>query len=124
MASNLDVAPTILRACGIEPPAEMKGLDLRKPEALKKRDRIFVDVYEHDSNLDKRDDMKDGLKAWVVIDGWDKLIMRPNQKELYDLKNDPDDRTDLASSNPEKVSKLSSLIERWLKATLQRNTQK
>ncbi len=40
-------------------------------------------------------------KVRVVIDGWDKLIARPARKELYDLKNDPDDRTDIAAQNPE-----------------------
>jgi len=117
LASNLDIAPTILRACGIEPPAVMKGLDLRNPEALKERDRIFVDVYDHDSHLDKLNNLKDGLKAWVVIDGWDKLVMRPSRKEFYNLKEDPDDRNDIASVNPEKVTKLSRLIDAWLKET-------
>ncbi|MDF7823429.1 sulfatase [Pontiellaceae bacterium B12227] len=121
LASNLDIAPTILKACGIEPPKEMSGLDLRDSAALKKRDRIFVDVYEHDSNLETRDDLSKDLKAWVVIDGWHKLIVRPAGKQLYDLKNDPDDRNDLASEYPEKVSKLWKLIEEWVKETPQRH---
>lgn len=119
LASNLDIAPTILKACGIEPPTEMRGIDLREPAQLKKRDRIFVDVYAHDSDLEKRSDLKDGLRAWVVIDGWDKLIMRPTRNYLYDLKNDPDDRNNLAAKHPEKVSKLSNLIEQWIKDTPQ-----
>jgi hypothetical protein len=57
------------------------------------------------------------LKARVVIDGWDKLTARPGQKELYDLKNDPDDQTDLAAQNPEKVKQLSTLIDEWMLAT-------
>ena len=36
---------------------------------------------------------------------------------LYDLKNDPDDRTDLAEQNPEKVQELSASMKDWLKAT-------
>ena len=119
LASNIDIAPTILKACGIEPPKEMSGLDLRDTESLKQRDRIFVDVYAHDSNLDKLQDLKDGLKAWVVIDGWDKLIMSPNKNEYYDLKNDPDDRRNLASSNPRKVSKLQAMIDTWIQETPQ-----
>ena len=53
----------------------------------------------------------------MVIDGWDKLIVRPDTTELYDLKNDPDDRTDIAAENPEQVKHLSGLIEGWLQAT-------
>jgi uncharacterized sulfatase len=114
LASNIDIATTILRACSIEPPPAMSGLDLREPEQLKDRHRVFVDVYEHDSDLDQLDDLQSGLEARVVIDGWDKLIARPSGNELYDLKVDPDDRHDLSLKNKEKVAKLSGLIEAWL----------
>ncbi|WP_442512246.1 sulfatase-like hydrolase/transferase [Novipirellula sp. SH528] len=114
LASNIDIAPTILRACGIEPPPAMSGLDLREPERLKDRNRVFVDVYEHDSDLDQLDDLQSGVKARVVIDGWDKLIARPDGNELYDLKSDPDDRHDLSSKDKAKVTKLSRLIDQWI----------
>ena len=116
LASNIDVATTVLHACGITPPESMSGLDLRDSEALEARDRIFVDVYNGRSNVDQLDDLDSGLDARVVIDGWDKLIARVKVKnsQLYDLKNDPDDRTDIAASNPEKVKELSAMIEAWL----------
>ena len=117
LASNIDIAPTILRLCGMEPPAVMSGLDLRDTAALKQRNRIFVDIYEHDSNLDKLDDPDDGMVARVVIDGWDKLLARPSGKELYDLKSDPDDRNDLSAEYPDKVASLWTLIEEWMEAT-------
>ena len=34
LSTNIDIAPTILKACGIEPDKAMSGLDLRNPEAL------------------------------------------------------------------------------------------
>lgn len=114
LASNIDVATTILRACDIEVPATMEGLDLRDPEELKKRDRIFVDVYAHDSRLDKLDDLDDGMKARVVIDGWDKLILTPSRNQLFDLKNDVDDRVDLADKNPELTERLVGVIKDWV----------
>jgi uncharacterized sulfatase len=117
LASNIDVATTILLACGITPPDAMSGLDLRDSKALAKRDRIFVDVYAHDSNIDQLDDLASCLNARVVIDGWDKLVARPAKKEYYDLKNDSDDRNDIATQNPEKVERLSNLIDEWMQAT-------
>jgi uncharacterized sulfatase len=57
------------------------------------------------------------LIARVVVDGWDKLIVRPTSKELYNLKNDPDDRTDLAAQHPDKVKKLSGFMDDWLDTT-------
>lgn len=117
LASNIDIAPTILKACGIEPPQLMSGMDLRNSSALEDRNRIFVDIYEHDSDLDQLDDIDDGLTARVVIQGWDKLIAKPEVNELYNLKVDPDDRNDLALNKPKRVQALSELIDTWLKAT-------
>jgi len=117
LASNIDIAPTILKACGIEPDKKMSGLDLRKPEALAKRDRVFVDLYEVNIRVDALEDLNSDLVARVVVDGWDKLIVRPTSKELYNLKNDPDDRRDISGQDPEKVRKLSSLINDWLEKT-------
>lgn len=85
-------------------------------QQLKQRDRVFVNVYEHDSDLDRLDDLQSGLKAREVIDGWDKLIARPSRNELYDLKTDPDDRDDLSSKHPEKVTQLSLQIDNWIGA--------
>jgi uncharacterized sulfatase len=117
LASNIDIAPTILKACGIEPDQAMSGLDLRNPEVLAERDRIFVDVYWDNIQMDALDDLDSDLIARVLVDGWDKLIERPDGLELYDLKNDPDDRNDLAKQNPEKVEKLTALMNNWLEAT-------
>ena len=115
LASNIDIAPTILKICGVEPSAQMKGLDLRKPEKLKERNRIFVDVYEHDSDLDQLDDLESGLKSRVVIDGWDKLIANKDAaNQLYDLKKDDDDRNDLSSANQDKASALANIIDAWV----------
>ena len=100
LASNIDIATTILRSCGINPPSEMRGLDLRHPEQIGKRNRVFVEAYQHDSDLDQLADIDHGLKARVIIDGWDKLIARPDGSEVYNLKNDPDDRSDLSARRP------------------------
>ena len=117
LASNIDIATTILRACGIEPAEAMLGLDLRDPQALAKRDRVFVDVYKSGVALDQLDDLNSGLDARVVIDGWDKLTAYSKKKQLFDLKNDPDDQNDIAAKDPGKVNRLSKLLNEWMQAT-------
>lgn len=117
LASNIDIAPTILKACGIEPATEMQGLDLRKTEQLRQRNRVFVEAYQHDSDLDQLADLNNGLKARVVIDGWDKLIARPDGASLYNLKSDLDDRNDLSTQNPGKVTALLDELKAWVKKT-------
>ena len=76
-----------------------------------------MDLYEVNVRVDAVEDVDSDLVSRVVIDGWDKLIVRPDGLELYDLKNDLDDRVDLAAQNPDKVKKLSALMEDWLQAT-------
>lgn len=115
LASNIDIATTILSACDIEPDPEMRGLDLRDTRALQERNRVFVESYLHDSDLDRLSDPNDGLKSRVLIDGWDKLIARPDRLELYDLKTDSDDRLDLAADEPNKAAEMERTLERWLK---------
>lgn len=117
LASNIDIAPTILKACGIDVPDTMKGLDLRDAELLQKRNRIFVDVYEHDSNLDLLDNIDHGLNARVVIEGWDKLIKGPGHIELYDLQEDSEEQNNLHRESPEKVTELEDILNQWLVKT-------
>jgi uncharacterized sulfatase len=117
LASNIDVGPTILKACGIEPPPEMLGLDLRTADQLRQRNRIYVESYSHDSDLDQLVDQDSGLKARVMISGWDKLIWRPDRVELFDLEKDPDDRVNLAATQSEKVNAMSGELNAWLGRT-------
>ncbi|MEM9369035.1 MAG: sulfatase-like hydrolase/transferase [Planctomycetota bacterium] len=114
LASNIDIATTILRACDIEPDRRMRGMDLRDTDALQSRNRVFVESYLHDSDLDFLKDPDHGLKSRVVIEGWDKLIVRPDRPELFDLETDTDDRVDLAAQDPGKVAALSAVLADWL----------
>ena len=115
LASNIDIATTILKSCGIDPPAQMSGLDLRDVNAIRNRNRVFVEAYEHDSDLDHLQDIDHGLRGRVVISGWDKLTVRPNGMQLFDLKNDPDDRNDLSANKLEKTREMSLLLKSWLR---------
>lgn len=117
LASNIDIGTTILRACGIKPTDQMQGLDLRDTKQLRQRDRVFVEAYLHDSDLDQLSNIDHGLKARVMISGWDKLIWRPDKVELYDLKRDPDDRSDLSADNADKVKSMSNELTAWLEET-------
>ena len=38
---------------------------------------------------------------------------KSGEPQLYDLKNDPGEKVNLASSNPERVKQLSSLLNEW-----------
>ncbi|MFZ5830428.1 MAG: sulfatase/phosphatase domain-containing protein, partial [Planctomycetota bacterium] len=115
--SSADLAPTVLKACGLAPVPEMQGIDLLDSEALRRRKAIFGSVHAHDAD-DYMQPASNLLYRWG-IDGWWKLILPnaqllPKEKpELYDLQNDPLEKMNLATERPEQVEKLRAEIDAW-----------
>lgn len=115
--SSVDLAPTILRACGIDVPTEMTGNDLiamangEEPE----RSAVFGATFEHDQDID---DPTRLLTHRFVIDGDMKLIEpgdAAQSPELFDLSRDPHETNDLASEDPVRVMTLSDKLDAWWK---------
>ncbi len=119
LASIVDFAPTILKLAGAEAPAGLPGLNLLDDDAMKSRQSIFVESYTHDI-ADLSTPAK-SLMSQIVIDGWSKLLIpgparpdkphasRPDTVELFDLKADPKETTNLASEKPEEVARLREI---------------
>jgi uncharacterized sulfatase len=127
-ASILDFVPTILNVAGVKAPEALPGLDLRDREAMKARNTIFVEAYRHDI-MDLTNPVKSQV-ALTVIAGWMKLIVPGPEKhhdskkkfaelagviELFDLKNDPGEKVNLAGEEPEEVARLKSLVDGYAK---------
>jgi len=112
---------TILDITGAKNPGDLPGLNLTDRDAMKARKTIFVEAYTHDI-ADLADPAKSRI-ADVVIDGWWKLIVpgeakpdrtfsgAPDATVLYDLKNDPLEKTDLSKDHPDEVARLKALID-------------
>lgn len=116
LASILDFPTTILKMAGVKAPADLPGLDLLDREAMTARKSVFVEAYTHDiANLAKPAESR---IAQVVVSGGSKLIIPGQAKpdrpfstapvaiELFDLKSDPLEKTNLASERPDEVKRL------------------
>ena len=119
LASSIDLAPTILKASGSPVPAEMTGVNLLDQAAVKKRDTIFGEIFEHDI-VDAHRPLESLRFRWVIQGDW-KLIA-PNAPrepeaivELYNLKSDPHELNNLADQHPERVAQLMDKLDGWLK---------
>lgn len=132
LASNLDLAPTILAACGIKIPDNMEGIDLLNHDAVAKRKNLFLESFTLDM-LDVNDPVaalrarslvsKDWkLTVWhkpsplLEIKGWQ--MPEPKEKvELFHIKDDPMERNNLASRNPEKAAEFRKILDAWWNPT-------
>jgi uncharacterized sulfatase len=114
---SIDLAPTILAAAGLKPTAEMQGVDLTDESAVDRRGAIFGEIFTHNA-VDIHRPATSLRYRWAIA-GDDKLILPAPRNtpgasaELYDLASDPFETRDLAARDPEKVARLTRLINAW-----------
>ena len=114
--SSVDLAPTILTACGVDVPPSMRGQDL---VAVATGDEaphgaVFGATFTHDV-VDLGDPRASLTHSFVIEGGW-KLIQpgsTSSPPELYDLSVDQDERRDRASEHPERIAHLTSRLRDW-----------
>jgi arylsulfatase A-like enzyme len=70
LASSLDIMPTVLAACGIEPPAGLPGVDLLDADAVASRKQLFGECFTH-TLVDLDDPGRSLLWRWTVRDDRD-----------------------------------------------------
>lgn len=107
---SADLFPTIATAAGAAP-GKVDGRDLRPllEGGRLDRDALFWH-YPHYSN-------QGGFPGGAVRSGDWKLVERyeDGRVHLYDLKNDPGERADLAERHPERVAALRARLHAWYK---------
>ena len=120
---SIDLAPTILAACGLEPTAQMQGVDLLNAESLAKREAVFGEIFTHNA-IDIRDPASSLEYRWCIEGRWKLIVPQkrnvpdgPNvpdgAAQLFDLAADPHENKDLATVQPERVKQLRARIDAW-----------
>jgi len=133
LVSSIDIAPTILKAVGVNVPAPMTGIDLRDTKALNKRDIVFgfdgnhdiFDVNDRTVNMETRFLVKGDWKLLVHdeenygLPYGGKSAAHPDnpegKTELYSVKEDSFEKTNLAEAKLEKVAELTKALDAWWK---------
>jgi len=114
---SIDLAPTILAACGLPVPPEMPGVNLLDAAAVAARPRIMGEIFTHNA-VELERPAANLMYRWV-IDGFDKLIVPAAANvpdgtvELYNLQNDPTEQKNLAAQQPQRVHQLQAQLDAW-----------
>lgn len=98
--SVIDIAPTLLHLTGLAVPGEYQGRSLLRPPSADEVPRFLTDhaVYQV------------GLRQgpWKFIDE-----PESGRAQLFDLQRDPDERQDLAASQPQRVARYREHLRAW-----------
>jgi len=119
LAQAIDIAPTLLRAAGLEPAKNMPGINLLDSAAVSTRKAIYGECFTH--NFVDLNVPSSSLRWRWMIEGSTKLILpdpknQPNDvAELYDIDADPTEEKNLAGSKADKVKELSAKMDAWWK---------
>jgi len=116
LVSSIDLAPTVLAACGVDADSSLPGINLLDVCAgqAPQREALFGALYSHDAQ-DVDRPAANVTHRWCV-DGWWKLIVPQESAqaaELYDLEHDPLEDHDLAATQPEIVKRLRTQVDDW-----------
>lgn len=113
LVSTIDVVPTILRACGQQPPKELPGLNLLdRAKGPLPRTAVFGEIFIHTAkDLDKP--VVNLTHRWVRAGDWKLIVPVEGQPELFNVAQDPHEAKDLAGQQPERVKELTKQVDEW-----------
>jgi len=119
LVSTIDLAPTILAACGLAIPKQMPGINLLPAASGKehlKRNAVFGEIYTHDCHKLGHPEL-DVTHRWVREGEW-KLIVPADGKnvELFHLRRDPEEKHDLARTEAGRVLRLRGVLAKWVES--------
>ena len=115
-ASLIDVFPTLVDLAGIADSTEIDGTSLAKTITEGTSDELTKSLRERTLFAHRQ---RRGRKAiWAAMQGDWKLITRPDgSAELFNLKQDPEEKNDVSAGAPEMHAKLMTQLSAFKKTT-------
>jgi uncharacterized sulfatase len=114
LVSTVDLAPTLLTACGLKAPENMSGVSLLDTAAGKgplKRDAVFGEIYVHTA-IKLEDPRVNLTHRWIRTGDWKLIVpVKEGKPELYNLADDPQERANLAAARVEVAERLRKRLE-------------
>lgn len=108
ITAHVDIVPTLIDLCGVAAPAQVKFDGRSLAPLLKQQSGDWPDRILVTDSQRVKDPIK-WRKSSVMTSRW-RLI---NGKELYDIKADPGQASDVASGHPEVVERLTNFYDAW-----------
>lgn len=117
LVGSIDLLPTILGACDLKSPAGLPGLNVLDEGLLAQRKLLFASAFAHD--IPDLQQPAAGLQYQMALSQAWKLIL-PNadlmpeaETELFQIQADPQETTNLATSQPDTLQRLQQAIQNW-----------
>ena len=108
----MDIFSTLLAAGGVQPAADVKldGLDLKPlladPAAKLERDAVFFHYPHYYETTTPVSAIR--ARDWKLLE-----YLEDNRVELFNLRDDPGEKTDLAKQQPGKAAELLTRLHAW-----------
>jgi arylsulfatase A-like enzyme len=115
LVQNIDIAPTILEAAGIEKPEAMEGRSLL-PLGRGETEAGYPFVVSNQALWQVKRMISDG--RWKLIRALDNGYWPAPARELYDLERDPGETHNLVDAEPARAAELELRLRRWEEAEL------
>lgn len=123
VAAHIDVTPTLLDACAVEKPAQVKMdgislLPLLKGATAELPDRTLFFQWHRGNKPEQYRACAARAPRWKLVQpvGMGATAFANNPRfELYDMKADPFEQRDLAAEQPQIVERLKQEYEVWFK---------
>lgn len=108
ITAHVDVVPTLIDLCRLQSPADVKFDGVSISDLLYDRNKTWPDRILVTDSQRVKDPIK-WRKSSVMTSDW-RLI---NGKELYRIKDDPGQTTNVASGHPAVVQRLTEFYDAW-----------